>query len=253
MQKHLKTLEELEKGLVRAASKDANTGDWISDMQTKQKILDLFRDDVISPMWDQKNDQYYGFHDKSLLKPRIIPQETGIRIVPGGTSIRPGTYIAKNVVILPPSYINIGAYIDEGTMVDSHVLVGSCAQIGKKVHLSTAVQIGGVLEPVGSRPVIIEDDCFIGAGAIVVEGVIVREGAVVAPNLVLTSSIPIYDVVKKQIYYGTVPAQAVVVPGTRKSNNQWMQDQGLALDCAIIPKYRDPKTDAATSLEEALR
>ena len=155
---------------------------------------------------------------------------------------------------MPPSFINIGAFIDDFTMIDSHVLVGSCAQIGKNVHLSAAVQIGGVLEPVGSRPVIVEDNCFIGAGSILTEGVLVRKGAIIAPMVSLSNSVPIYDVVNEKIYKAEIPENAVVVPGTRViKTSGWAGKEGLSISCAIIVKYRDEKTDKAVILEELLR
>ncbi|HXW60816.1 MAG TPA: 2,3,4,5-tetrahydropyridine-2,6-dicarboxylate N-succinyltransferase, partial [Myxococcota bacterium] len=193
-----------------------------------------------------------GFRDKELLLPRVLNGQ--VRVVPGGTSIRPGSFIGKDVVIMPPSFVNIGAFIDEATMIDSHVLVGSCAQIGKRVHLSTGVKIGGVLEPVGQRPVIVEDDCFIGAGSILTEGIVVEEGAVVASGLSLSASVPIYDTVNEKILFGHIPSRAVVVPGSRPyAPNPWTKKEHLGLNCGVIVKYRDQKTSAALILEEALR
>jgi 2,3,4,5-tetrahydropyridine-2-carboxylate N-succinyltransferase len=156
---------------------------------------------------------------------------------------------------MPPSYINVGAYVDEGTMVDSHVLVGSCAQIGKHVHLSAGVQIGGVLEPIGQTPVIVEDHCFIGAQAVIVEGVLVESGAVIAPGVILSQALPIYDLVQEKILPpGKIPAGAVVVSGSRpKTNSAWAVAQNLQLQCPVIVKYRDQKTAAAVELEQALR
>jgi 2,3,4,5-tetrahydropyridine-2,6-dicarboxylate N-succinyltransferase len=195
-----------------------------------------------------------GFSDKSLLPPRIFTAKDEVRIVPGGSSVRAGAYVGMGVVIMPPSYINVGAYVGTGTMVDSHVLVGSCAQIGRNVHLSAAVQIGGVLEPIGNRPVIIEDNCFIGAGVVLTEGILVRSGAVLAPGIMLSASVPIYDVVNKVISKGEIPENAVVIPGTRPvSGSDWARDHGLTLSCAIIVKYRDQKTSSAVALEMALR
>lgn len=238
-------LNTLETGSARVASK---VGDgWVVNTEVKQKILDVFRHSQIIEMPG-------GFLDKEPFMVRTFKLGDGIRLVPGGTSVRAGAYIGKNVVVMPPSYINVGAYIDDDTMVDSHVLVGSCAQIGKRVHLSAAVQIGGVLEPVGNRPIIVEDDCFIGASAVLVEGILVQKKAVIAPGVVLSASVPIYDLVNEKIYKGEVPENAVVVPGARSiRSNQWGKEQGLSLACAVIVKYRDAKTDASVVLEDFLR
>ena len=174
--------------------------------------------------------------------------------IPGRAAVRSGAHIGKNVVIMPPSYVNIGTFVDESSMIDSHVLIGSCAQIGKRIHLAAGVQIGGVLEPVGNRPVIVEDDCFIGAGAILMEGILVRQGAVIAPGVTLSAAVPIYDVINETIIKGEIPEYAVVVPGTRKiTSSEWATTEGLSLNCAIIVKYRDAKTSAALVLEDVLR
>lgn len=242
-----KTLDALELGTVRSAN--FIDGKWVANTEIKTRILEAFKAGHLA----EEN----GFVDKHNLMPQKFSVERGIRIVPGGTSVRRGAYIAKGVIIMPPSYINIGAYIDEGTMVDSHVLVGSCAQIGKRVHLSTAVQIGGVLEPIGAAPVIIEDDAFIGAGAIIVEGIQVGKKAVIAPGVILSKGIPVYDLVNKRILEKgeAIPERAVVVPGTRpvRSDNSWGSEIGLNLQCAIIVKYRDEKSEASLVLEDFLR
>ena len=238
-------LTSLENGLLRVAEKGVNG--WVVHPEVKARILDLFRNSEIVEMPG-------GFLDKAPFIPRIFSKDDKIRMVPGGTTVRAGAFIGQNVVIMPPSYINVGAYVDEGTMIDSHVLVGSCAQVGKYVHLSTAVQLGGVLEPVGQLPVIIEDYCFIGAGTIIVEGILIRERAVIASGVVLSASIPIYDLVNQKILKGEVPKNAVVVPGTRSINNSlWAREQGINLGCAVIIKYRDEKTNASLELESALR
>jgi len=185
--------------------------------------------------------------------------QQNIRIVPGGSSIRSGAFVAAGVVIMPPSYVNVGAYVDEGTMIDSHALVGSCAQIGKRVHISAAAQIGGVLEPVGAVPVIIEDDVLVGGNCGVYEGTIVRERAVLASGTVLTGSTPVYDLVRGEVYQRTtagpleVPAGAVVVPGAREVNNEHGRKWGLSLYAAVIVKYRDEKTETSVQLEDYLR
>lgn len=238
-------LNSLENGLFRAAEKFPEG--WIVRAEIKERILELFRKSEVIDMPG-------GFLDKAPFIPRTFSKDDKVRMVPGGTAVRAGAFIGKNVVIMPPSYINIGAYVDEGTMIDSHVLVGSCAQVGKRVHLSASVQLGGVLEPIGQLPVIIEDDCFIGAGAIIVDGILVREKAVIAPGVVLSASIPIYDLVNKRILKGEVPKNALVVPGTRSSNNNlWGKEHGLSLGCAVVIKYRDEKTDASLELETLLR
>jgi len=186
-------LNDLEEGKIRAANPKGET--WEANIEVKQGILDAFK--------AGKNVNYggiyEGFVDKENIPPRMFDSEDGVRMVPGGTSVRRGAYIAKGVIMMPPAYVNIGAYVDEGSMIDSHALVGSCAQIGKNVHLSAGVQIGGVLEPVGLSPVIVEDDCFIGAGAVLVEGVLVKKGAVIAPGVTLSKSIPVYDCVNETI------------------------------------------------------
>jgi len=238
-------LYDLESGSLRAAAKINNN--WVVDTQVKQKILDLMR---TSPVVSMPG----GFCDKEALAPRVFSNNDHVRFVPGGSSVRPGSFVGPNVVIMPPSFVNIGAYIGAGSMIDSHVLVGSCAQIGEGVHLSTDVQIGGVLEPVGNRPVIIEDNCFIGAGAILTEGILVQKGAVIAPGVFLSASVPIYDTVNKIILKGEIPPNAVVVLGTRPlQDNIWAHERGLTIACALIIKYRDEKTNAALILESALR
>ena len=242
-----KTLNALESGKVRSAN--FVEGKWVANTAVKQQILEAFKAGVLF----EEN----GFVDKHNLMPQSFTLEQGIRVVPGGTSVRRGSYIAKGVIIMPPSYVNVGAYVDEGTMIDSHVLVGSCAQIGKRVHLSTAVQIGGVLEPIGAAPVVIEDEAFIGAGAIIVEGVIVKKRAVIAPGVILSKGIPVYDVVNERMLAKgePIPENAVVVPGNRpiKANNLYAKEMGLTVQCAIIIKYRDDKSDASLVLEDFLR
>jgi 2,3,4,5-tetrahydropyridine-2-carboxylate N-succinyltransferase len=242
-----KTLNDLESGLVRSAH--LIDGVWVANTEVKMQILEAFKAGYLI--------EQNGFVDKHNLMPQTFNVERGIRIVPGGTSVRRGSYIAKGVIIMPPSYINVGAFVDEGTMVDSHVLIGSCAQIGKKVHLSTAVQIGGVLEPIGASPVIIEDEAFIGAGAIIVEGVQVKRRAVIAPGVILSKGIPVYDLINNRILEKgePIPMNAVVVPGNRpvKADNSWATHLGLTLQCAIIVKYRDEKSEASLILEDFLR
>ncbi len=238
-------IEALESGRLRAASPQGDH--WVVNTEVKEGILNLFRT-------GQLQDFTGGFVDKHTLPPRAFHVADGVRMVPGGSSVRCGTYIAKGVVIMPPAYINIGAYVDEGTMVDSNVLVGSCAQIGKHVHLSAAVQIGGVLEPIGARPVIIEDGAFIGAGVIIVEGVRVCKNAVIAPGVTLSKNIPIYDCVNECLITDqTIPEDMIVVPGSRPATQAYAKSMGLSMHCALIIKKRDAGSNVALALESALR
>lgn len=241
------TLDLLEKGLVRSAMKV--DGKWVAQTQVKEAILAAFKAGELKEFAG-------GFVDKHNLPAREFKVEDKIRMVPGGSSVRRGAFVASGVIIMPPAYINVGAYVDSGTMVDSHALVGSCAQIGKNVHLSAGVQIGGVLEPVGQTPVVIEDNAFIGAGAVIVEGIQVSEGAVIAPGVILSRGIPVYDCVNERLLNPgeAIPPHAVVVPGTRPfSKNNWAKEQGLSLQCALIIKYKDAKTAASLTLEDLLR
>ena len=246
--------EALEAGTVRAAARDAE-GQWHVHAWVKQGILLGFR---LGRLVDYTNGGF-PFFDKDTYPLRPFSLEGGVRIVPGGSAVRSGSYLAPGVVAMPPMYVNVGAYVDEGTMIDSHALVGSCAQIGKRVHLSAAVQVGGVLEPVGALPVIVEDDAFIGGGCGLYEGCIVREGAVLAPGVTLTGSTRIYDLARERVIEPNgeepleVPARAVVVPGSRPAASAFGQEHGLSLYAPVIVKYRDAKTDAATALEEGLR
>jgi 2,3,4,5-tetrahydropyridine-2,6-dicarboxylate N-succinyltransferase len=243
-------LDKLEKGEVRSAYKDDN-GEWKSNTQVKEAILAAFKagENVVY------DGDWKGFVDKNNLIPQSFDASRGVRLVPGGSSVRRGSYVAKGVIIMPPSYINIGAYVDSGSMVDSHALVGSCAQIGKNVHLSAGVQIGGVLEPIGLTPVVIEDDAFIGAGACIVEGVCVGKRAVIAPGVILSKAVAVYDCVNKTTLErgAKIPDNAVVVPGSRPINNEWAKDLNLQVNTPIIIKYRDEKSDASLTLEDALR
>jgi 2,3,4,5-tetrahydropyridine-2,6-dicarboxylate N-succinyltransferase len=201
----------------------------------------------------------FYFFDKDTLPVRRINSSDGVRVVPGGSTIRDGAYLGKNVICMPPMFINIGAYVDEGSMVDSHALVGSCAQIGKRVHLSAAAQVGGVLEPPGALPIIIEDEVFVGGNCGIYEGVIVHERAVLAPGVILTGGTTVYDLVHEKVYRRTpdnpltIPAGAVLVPGSRPAAGNFARSQNLSLYAPIIVKYRDEKTDASTMLEDALR
>ena len=241
-------LTALESGAVRAASRDT-AGAWTAHRWVKHGILTAFRvsDLVALPGWPG------GAVDKSLVPARSWSVEDGVRVVPGGSAVRRGAHVAPGVVVMPPSYVNVGAHVGSDSMVDSHVLVGSCAQVGARVHLSAAVQLGGVLEPGGARPVVVEDDAFVGAQCGLYEGVVVRSGAVLAPGVLLTSSTVLHDLVHGRTVTGEVPAGAVVVPGSRPARGEYAVEHGISLYAPVIVKYRDAGTDAATLLEEALR
>ncbi|GAA1158340.1 2,3,4,5-tetrahydropyridine-2,6-dicarboxylate N-succinyltransferase [Ornithinicoccus hortensis] len=241
-------LDALESGELRAATRDTD-GTWQVNAAVKEGILAVFRlSGVVElPGWPG------GAVDKELVPAREITPADGVRFVPGGSSVRRGAALRPGVVVMPPSYVNVGAYVGEDSMVDSHVLVGSCAQVGARVHLSAAVQLGGVLEPIGARPVVVEDDAFVGAQCGLYEGVVVRSRAVLAPGTILTSRTVIYDLVHGREVRGEVPEGAVVVPGSRPAGGAYGQGLGLSLYAPVIVKYRDGSTDASTVLEEALR
>lgn len=246
----------LNSGRVRAAER-AGDGEWRVNSWVKRGILMGFRMGALTDM--SPPDKSLRFFDKDTYPVRALNLENNVRIVPGGSSIRDGAYVASGVVCMPPMYVNTGAYVDEATMIDSHALVGSCAQIGKRVHLSAAAQVGGVLEPVGAVPVIIEDDVLVGGGCGVYEGTIVRERAVLAAGTILTGSTPVFDLVRETIYRRTqekpleIPAGAVVVPGTRAVETERGRAWGLSVYAPIIVKYRDEKTDSRAQLEDYLR
>ncbi|HEY0458062.1 MAG TPA: 2,3,4,5-tetrahydropyridine-2,6-dicarboxylate N-succinyltransferase [Pyrinomonadaceae bacterium] len=246
----------LRRGVIRAAEKD-EAGAWQTNAWVKRGILLGFKMGKMVEM--SKESETFQFFDKETYPLRPTALEDKIRIVPGGSTIRDGSYVAENVVLMPPCYVNVGAYVEEGTMIDSHALVGSCAQIGKRVHISAAAQIGGVLEPVNANPVIIEDDCLIGGNTGVYEGVIVREKVVLASGVILTRSTPVFDLVKGEILKSTpeksleIPAGAVVVQGSRAITSGFGKENGLSLYAPVIVKYRDEKTDASTKLEDYLR
>ena len=248
----------LESGEARAASPDpASATGWRVNAWVKQGILLGFRLGVLEELQAGE----LSFVDKHTYPVRHFGAGDGIRLVPGGSAVRAGAYVARGVVCMPPMYINAGAYVDEGAMVDSHALVGSCAQIGKRVHLSAAAQIGGVLEPVNASPVIIEDDVLVGGNCGVYEGTVVRKGAVLAAGAILTRGTPIFDLVNGTILRATddlpliVPENAVVVPGSRAvaKGHERSQAWGLSLYAPVIVKYRDGKTSLSTALEELLR
>ena len=248
-------LADLEAGRLRAAEPDASSSDgWRVRPEVKAAIIALFsdrttRDWAVGPFW---------FSDRAAVPPRDLGGGPW-RIVPGGTSVRSGARLGDGVVIMPPSFVNVGAWVGEETMVDSHVLVGSCAQIGARVHLAAGVTIGGVLEPPGGRPVIVEDDAFVGAGSCLLEGVLVRTGAVIGAGVSLTGTSRIYDLGREVVLQGTpdeplvVPAGAVVVPGNRAVSGPFANRHGLGLATAVIVKQRDPGTAARVALEGALR
>jgi 2,3,4,5-tetrahydropyridine-2-carboxylate N-succinyltransferase len=253
-------LGALERGEIRAAERTAG-GVWTAVTWVKRGILLGFRVGRIVDMslGGHHGEPRLGFFDKHTYPPRQMGLETGVRIVPGGSSVRRGAYLAPGVVCMPPMYVNVGAWVGAGTMVDSHALVGSCAQIGERVHLSAAAQIGGVLEPVNASPVVIEDDVLVGGNCGVYEGTVVREKAVLASGVILTRGTPVYDLVHERVYRGSadaaleIPAGAVVVPGARQVSAGWGKEQGLSLQTPVIVKYRDEKTDLATALEGWLR
>lgn len=247
---------ELREGRIRAAEKDEN-GDWGANAWVKRGILAGFKMGEMATM--SFSSETFQFFDKNTFPLRPMNLDDKIRIVPGGTTIRDGSFVGQNVVLMPPSYVNVGAYVDEGTMIDSHALVGSCAQIGKRVHISAAAQIGGVLEPVNANPVVVEDDCLIGGNCGVYEGVIVRERAVLASGVILTRSTPLFDLVNETVIKSDgekpleVPTGAVVVQGSRAITNGFGKENNLSIYAPIIVKYRDEKTDASTRLEDYLR
>ena len=244
----------LNRGEIRAAER-SDDGSWRVNAWVKQGILVGFR---MGRLADMSGDGLL-FFDTDTYPVRRMTVADNVRIVPGGSSIRDGAYIAAGVVCMPPMYVNVGAYVDEGTMIDSHALVGSCAQIGKRVHLSAAAQVGGVLEPVGAVPVVIEDDVLVGGGCGIYEGTIVRERAVLASGTIITGSTRVYDLVREEVYQKTddaplqIPAGAVVVPGSRKVRSDVGASWGLSIYAPVIVKYRDEKTDRSVQLEDFLR
>ncbi|MGO8933399.1 MAG: 2,3,4,5-tetrahydropyridine-2,6-dicarboxylate N-succinyltransferase [Terracidiphilus sp.] len=246
----------LEAGEVRAAEPDAaSPSRWRVNAWVKRGILLGFRLGALEEMPSAG----LSFVDKHTYPARRFTAADGVRVVPGGSSVRAGAFVARSVVCMPPMYINVGAYVEEGALVDSHALVGSCAQIGKRVHLSAAAQIGGVLEPVNASPVVIEDDVLVGGNCGVYEGTIVRKGAVLAAGVILTRGTPLFDLVKGTVIRASadlplvVPETAVVVPGARTVNKGKGQEWGLSLYAPAIVKYRDDKTDLSTALEDLLR
>ena len=258
----MQLLAALEAGEVRAAEKGPDGG-WSAVPWVKRGILLGFRVGRVVAMPDDGHaddpDQPAAFFDKHTYPPRALTLRAGVRVVPGGTSIRRGAYVAPGVVCMPPAFVNVGAHIEKGTMVDSHALVGSCAQLGERVHLSAAAQVGGVLEPVNAAPVIIEDDVIIGGNCGVYEGTVIRARAVLGAGVVLTRGTPVFDLVRERVYRAEggrpleIPEGAVVVPGARAVRGDWASTEGLSLQTPLIVKYRDEKTELATALEQWLR
>jgi len=248
-------LKYLNQGKIRSAEKQAQS--WIVNSWIKKGILLLFKLGKLQEMILGNND--FIFFDKDTVMLRKFELSDGVRIVPGGSAIRNGVYVGKDVICMPPMYINIGAYVDEGTMVDSHALIGTCAQIGKRVHISAAAQIGGVLEPIGANPVIIEDNVMIGGNCGIYEGVIIKQNAILGSGVILNSSVKVYDLINNSILISsetmplTIPENAVVVQGARGINTNFGKENNLSISTPIIVKYRDAKTDAKTELENALR
>jgi 2,3,4,5-tetrahydropyridine-2-carboxylate N-succinyltransferase len=248
----------LNRGEIRAAEPDASTKTgWRANAWVKKGILLGFRMGAIADM--SIDPVKRPFFDKSTYPARAFTAADGVRIVPGGSSIRDGSYIGRGVICMPPMFVNVGAYVGEGTMIDSHALVGSCAQIGSNCHISAGAQIGGVLEPIGALPVIIEDDVLVGGNSGVYEGTVVKRRAILGTGTILNRSIPVYDLVRDAVYTATeteplvIPEEAVVVPGSRAVSHASGAKWGLSLQAAVIVKYRDSKTDARVQLEDLLR
>jgi 2,3,4,5-tetrahydropyridine-2-carboxylate N-succinyltransferase len=250
--------EGLNRGEIRAAEPDAAAaGGWGVEAWVKKGILLGFRMGAIVDMSIDARKQ--PFFDKATYPVRVMTAADGVRIVPGGSSIRDGSFIGRGVICMPPMFVNVGAYVGENTMIDSHALVGSCAQVGRDCHISAGAQIGGVLEPVGAMPVIIEEDVMVGGNCGVYEGTIVKRRAVLGTGTILNRSIPVYDLLRDAVYTATdaapliIPEEAIVVPGSRAVTQERGAKWNLSLQCAVIVKYRDGKTDARVNLEDMLR
>lgn len=249
------SLALMERGEIRAARR-GDDGRWTTVTWVKRAILLGFR---IGRVVEMGGAGAFHFFDKHTFPTRDFRLENGVRIVPGGSTVRRGAYLAPTVVCMPPMYVNVGAHVGRGTMIDSHALIGSCAQIGERVHVSAAAQIGGVLEPINASPVIVEDDVVIGGNCGVYEGTVVRTRAVLGAGVILTRGTPVYDLVHETVHRASVdapleiPAGAVVVPGARRVSSAFGEREGIALQTPVIVKYRDERTDAATALEAWLR
>ena len=250
--------DALNRGEIRAAEPDrASATGWTVNTWVKKGILLGFRMSGIVDMSIDRRRQ--PFFDKAAYPARSISEQDGIRIVPGGSSIRDGAHIARGVICMPPMFVNVGAYVGENTMIDSHALVGSCAQVGRNCHISAASQIGGVIEPVGALPVIVEDDVLVGGNCGIYEGVIIKGQAVLGTGTILNRSIQVYDLVRDTVYAATdetplvIPQGAVVVPGSRAVRSGAGAKWGLSLQTAVIVKYRDERTGSRVQLEELLR
>lgn len=244
----------LERGEVRAA--EPGPEGWRVNAWVKKGILLGFR---LGRLTELGPAGPLRFFDKDTFPPRQLTLADGVRVVPGGSAVRSGAYLGPGVVVMPPAYVNVGAWVGEGSMIDSHALVGSCAQVGRRVHLSAGAMLGGVLEPVGALPVIVEDDVLVGGNCGVYEGAVVGRRAVLGSGVVLTGSVTVYDLPRQAVYRRTpdaplrIPEGAVVVPGSRRLAGPFAEGHGLGLYTPVIVKYRDEKTDAAAALEEALR
>ena len=250
--------DALNRGEIRAAEPDSSSKtEWRANAWVKKGILLGFRMGTIEDMsLDGKRQRFF---DKSTYPVRTINARDGVRIVPGGSSIRDGSFVGRGVICMPPMFINVGGYVGEGTMIDSHALVGSCAQVGGNCHISAGAQIGGVLEPVGALPVVLEDEVLVGGNCGVYEGTVVKRRAVLGTGTILNRSIPVYDLIRDAVYTATdsdplvIPEQAIVVPGSRAVSHAAGAKWGLSLQAAVIVKYRDAKTDARVQLEDLLR
>ena len=253
LERFLEVMDALEKGEIRVAEKV--DGSWKVNSWVKEVILAGFRLGAVKDMSEGR----FAFFDKDTFPVQSFSPEDGVRIVPGGTSIRRGAYLAPGSIVMPPAYVNVGAYVGSGTMVDSHVTIGSCAQVGKNIHIAASSQIGGVLEPAGAMPTIIEDGAFVGGNCGIYEGTIVEEGAVIASGVIITSSTAIYDATRGEFVPRlpdgrvVVPRGAVVVSGSRPVTNGPAAGSGVSLYCPVIVKYRDAKTAGSVRLEDLLR
>ena len=254
LQEFNEVIDALEKGELRVAQKV--NGEWVVNRHVKEVILAGFKLGAITDM----SEGQFSFFDKDTFPVRKFKADDGVRIVPGGSSIRRGAYLAKGSIVMPPAYVNVGAYVGEGTMVDSHVTIGSCAQVGKNIHISASTQIGGVLEPAGALPTIIEDGAFVGGNCGIYEGTIVQEGAVIASGVIITSSTAIFDATTGNFIKRNadgrivVPRNAVVVSGSKPIIRDGKPlESGVHLYCPVIVKYRDEKTAGSVHLEDLLR